>query len=110
MPRILVGDFGAIEALGLQQILDEVGFDVAVRKSDELVMEIAELLPDGIILNLDTEDGLRMAQHIASMYPALTMVLCSPERAVMRVYPRFHHGESYVSRLTPALLVQAVSS
>jgi DNA-binding NarL/FixJ family response regulator len=108
--RILIGDFGAIPSLGLQQLFGEVGFDVVVKRSDELIREIAELMPDGVILNLDAEDGRQVAQRVAASFPAATVILCSPDQLVMRVYPRFHHGESYQSHLTPDLLVKAVGS
>lgn len=109
MPRILIGGFGAIASLGLQQLIEEMGFDVTVKKADELLVEIAQLLPDAIVLDLETEDTPRVAREVASAFPAVTVVLCSSGQPVMRVYPRFHHGESYVAALTPELLAQAMS-
>jgi hypothetical protein len=109
VPRVLIGYFGAIASLGLQQLFDEMGFEVTIGRADALTTEIAELLPDGVVLNLDTEIGQQVARQVAAAFPAVTVVLCSPERSDMRVYPRFHHGESYRSPLTPALLAQAMS-
>jgi hypothetical protein len=44
---------------------------------------------------------------LATRFPAMTVIACSSVELTMRVYPPFHGGESYVSKLSPDLLVRA---
>ena len=37
----------------------------------------------------------------------MTVIACSSAALQMRVYPPFHGGESYLSQLSPDLLVRA---
>ena len=97
MPRVLIGDFGAIARLGLREFLDEEGFEV-----------VAEFRPDVVVLDLDTDGEDDVAGQIATNFPAVKVIACSSEEPRMRIYPPFHHGESYLSELTPRLLADTV--
>jgi two-component system, response regulator PdtaR len=112
VPRVLIGDFGAIARLGLREFLDEEGFEVVAeeRVPGEIVERLTEFRPDVVVIDLDTDGGLDVAFRIASTFPAVKVIACSSEEPTMRVYPPFHHGESYVSELTPRLLAETVRS
>ena len=56
------------------------------------------------------EEALGTAEEITSEFPAIKVIACSCEEPVMRVFPPFHHGESYASKLSAALLALALSS
>ena len=58
----------------------------------------------------DDEAVLTTAEEITSEFPAIKVIACSSEEPVMRVFPPFHHGESYASKLSAALLALALSS
>lgn len=112
MPRVLIGDFGAIARLGLREFLDEEGIDVVAEEvaPAEIVERLTEVRPDVVVVDLDTDGGLDAATRIASSFPSVKVIACSSEEPTMRIFPPFHHGESYVSELTPSLLAQTVRS
>lgn len=60
------------------------------------------------MLDLDVEHTTQIARRISERFPSLTIIACSSRRPEMRVFPPYHQGESYVSELTSAALVQAV--
>jgi DNA-binding NarL/FixJ family response regulator len=111
-PRVLIGDFGAIARLGLREFLDEQGFEVVAedRVPAEIMERLTEFRPDVVVLDLDTDGEIEVASLIASNYPAVKVIACSSEEPTMRVFPPFHHGESYVAELTPSLLADTVRS
>jgi hypothetical protein len=59
---------------------------------------------------LDDERVCDLAGEITSEFPAIKVIACSCEEPVMRVFPPFHHGESYASKLSASLLALALSS
>ena len=110
MARVLIGDFGAIARLGLREFLDEEGFDVVAEKeAAESIMErLTKARPDVVVLDLDDVVGIEMARRIASHFPAMKVIACSSNEPTMRVFPPFHHGESYVTELSRTLLAETV--
>lgn len=112
MSRVLIGGFGAIARLGLREVLDEEGFDVVAEEGtrDELLDLLTALRPDVVLLDLDTESSVEFAGRICTDFPAVKVIACSPEESTMRVFPPFHHGESYVSDLDPIALAETVRS
>ena len=110
MPRVLIGDFGAIARLGLREFLDEEGFEVVAeeRLPGEILERLTEFRPDVVVLDLDTDGEADVAGLIAANFPAVKVIACSSEEPRMRIYPPFHHGESYLSELTPRLLADTV--
>jgi len=107
---VLIGDFGAIARLGLREFLDEQGFEVVAEEeaADNLMDRVTEARPEVVVLNLDQQGDLDVAARIAAYFPAVKVIACSSKEPTMRVYPPFHHGESYVSELSRDLLAQAV--
>lgn len=112
MHRVLIGDFGMIARMGLRELLDEEGLDVVAEAEigTGIIDCVSEVRPDVVLLDLETEGALDVASRIASEFPAIKVIVCSSEEPVMRVFPSFHHGESYGSRLTRALLARALQN
>lgn len=112
MPYVLMGDFGAIVRLGFREIFDgqEVGLVTRQTPTRELVDRLVEEPPDVVMLDLDAEGTDLLAMRIASDYPAVKVIACSSAQPTMRIFPPFHHGESYVTELDAARLVAAVTS
>ena len=112
MPRVLIGDFGAIARLGLREFLDEQGFEVVAEdtEAERIIDRLTEFRPDVVVVDLDNDDGTDLASRISSDFPAVKVIACSSEEPTMRVYPPFHWGESYLSELTPSLLAETVRS
>lgn len=110
MARVLLGDFGAIVRLGLRDVLEERQALVAEdAPADEILARLVGFMPDAVVLDLDVADTPHLAQRICERFPAVTIIACSSQRPEMRIFPPFHHGESYISELTPVSLVEAVS-
>jgi DNA-binding NarL/FixJ family response regulator len=112
MHRVLIGQFGTVARMGLREILDGQGIEVVAEaeSDDGLVSYVSEVRPDVVLLDLDDEESLEMASEITSDFPAIKVIACSCEEPVMRVFPPFHHGESYASKLSASLLALALSS
>ena len=112
MQRVLIGQFGTVARMGLRELLDGQGIEVVaeVDLTGEIVPSVSEVRPDVVVLDLDDERALGVAEEITSEFPAIKVIACSCEEPVMRVFPPFHHGESYASKLSAALLALALSS
>jgi DNA-binding NarL/FixJ family response regulator len=107
--RVLIGEFGAIFRAGLADLLAEAGCDVLPHEPVrggilELVMGTD---PGVVLLDLDHPGAEDVARSLSASFPAVTVIACSSAAARMRVYPRFHGGESYLSDLSPDLLIRA---
>jgi DNA-binding NarL/FixJ family response regulator len=112
MRRVLIGDFGMIARMGLRDLLNREGLDV-VAEADigaGIIDCVSEVRPDVVLLDLDDEGALEVAARITSEFPAIKVLACSSEQPVMRVFPPFHHGESYVSALSTSLLLKALEN
>lgn len=110
MARVLLGDFSAIVRLGLRDIFTDDGRNLVAEETqnDGILDRLLTVLPDVVVLDLDSNAGDGLARQIATDYPAVKVVACSSERPQMRVFPPFHHGESYVLELNPTSLVEVV--
>jgi AmiR/NasT family two-component response regulator len=107
--RVLIGEFGAIFRAGLADLLTEAGCDVI---ADEyapggIVERLADAQPDVVLIDLDNPGTDEVSRSLSTTFPAVTVIACSSAALQMRVYPRFHGGESYLSQLSPDLLVRA---
>ena len=76
MPRVLIGDFGAIARLGLREFLDEEGFEVVAEEQlpGEILERLTEFRPDVVVLDLDTAGGQEVASAIAANFPAVKVI------------------------------------
>ena len=99
MTRVLVGPFGALVRAGLDDLLRRPGLHVVHADADDLEAKLLAELPDVVLLDLDAPGARETARRISTAYPALTVVACSSVDPTMRIYPRFHHGESYTRPL-----------
>ncbi|MGH8973499.1 MAG: hypothetical protein ACRD0C_09890 [Acidimicrobiia bacterium] len=109
MTRVLIGEFGAIFRVGLADLLADVGCDILLDDQGpaDLFEQAAGSEPDVVVLDLDRPGAEAMARSLSALLPAVTVIACSSASAQMRVYPPFHAGESYLSDLSPDLLVRA---
>jgi DNA-binding NarL/FixJ family response regulator len=98
--------------MGLRELLDGQGIEVVAEadSAERIVSCVSEVRPDVVVLDLDDDDALGVAEEIASEFPAIKVIACSCEEPVMRIFPPFHHGESYASKLSASLLALALSS
>jgi len=112
MQRVLIGQFGSVALMGLRELLDGQGIEVVAEAEPdrEIVSCVSEVRPDVVVLDLDDEAALGLVEEITSDFPAIKVIACSCEEPVMRVFPPFHHGESYASKLSAALLALVLSS
>ena len=120
MSRVLIGELGTIAGLGLREVLDEQGFDLVADEggylthtgdtSATVIRRLVSAAPDCVVLDLDAERGVETAELICRLFPAVKVIACSAREPLMRVYPPFHHGDYYVTGLSPSLLAEAVRS
>jgi DNA-binding NarL/FixJ family response regulator len=112
MRRVLIGDFGMIARMGLRELLDSQGLEVVAETGGEsgIIARLSDVRPDVVLLDLDDPGFPEIALQITSTFPAVKVIACSSEEPVMRVFPPFHHGESYDSKLSAALLALALKN
>ena len=112
MRRILIGDFGVVTRVGLRELLDEEGLEVSgvTEIRPETIFRPGEVRPDVVLLDLDAEDVPALAVRISSTFPAMKVIACSSEQPIMRVFPPFHYGESYMVPFTRALFAAALKN
>lgn len=109
--RVLIGEFGAIFRAGLADLLAEAGCDVLPddHASGGILERLVDSQPDVVLLDLDNPGAEEVSRSLSAVFPAVTVIACSTAALQMRVYPPFHGGESYLSQLSPDLLVRATA-
>jgi DNA-binding NarL/FixJ family response regulator len=109
---VLIGDFGGIANLGLEESLAEAGFDVVAERitNQNMIRRITEVRPDVVLIDLDSGGGLEAADEIASHFPTMKVIACSSHQPTMQVFPPFHNGESYFVDLDLHLLAEEIDS
>lgn len=110
MRRVLLGDFGEIVGLGLQEAIAGRPVEVVGSASapSTVVDGISSVLPDVVVLDLALPGSVELAAEISTAFPAIKVVLCSSDEPIMRIYPPFHYGESHVTELDLLALVDSV--
>ena len=108
MTRVLIGEFGAIFRAGLADLLAEAGCDVLPDDcvGAGILERVVDAQPTVVLLDLDRPGAEELACRLSASFPAVTVIACSSAAVQMRVYPPFHGGESYLSHLSPDLLVR----
>jgi CheY-like chemotaxis protein len=106
--RVLFGDFGGVVRAGFDAVLRGECVEVLQADGRDVVTRLLEALPEVVVLDLDAPGTDELVRHLVLEFPALTVVACSTRRPVMRVYPPFHHGESYDSQLEPDVFTTTV--
>ena len=98
--------------LGLRELIGSAdGCDVVAEPTDEegIMDRLLEARPDVVLLDLEEgRSSNRLARAISSGFPAVMVIACSSDEPKMRVFPPYHHGESYVARLSPEALLETV--
>lgn len=109
---MLLGHFGNIVKLGLDDLLREEGCEVVAEEEpgQALVDRLVTALPDVVLLDLDGDQGPATAVAISSAFPSVKVVAFSADGQTMRVFPPFHRGESYAVALSTRGLLESVSS
>lgn len=110
MRRVLIGDFGALIRAGFEDLLREHDLELVAIGGDDLIERLLSTLPDVVIIDLDVQRSTELVREITTAFPALKIVACSSRHPTMRVYPPFHHGESYDSPLEPDLLAATLTA
>jgi DNA-binding NarL/FixJ family response regulator len=112
MRRVLLGHFGSVLKMGIDDLLRERGYEVVAEGAvdEDLVDRLVDALPDVVMLDLDAEHGPETAQAISAAFPSVTVLACSANCHSMRVFPRFHRGESYDVTLSVEGLLDTVRS
>jgi AmiR/NasT family two-component response regulator len=110
--RVLLGDFGVIARMGLQRLLSDEGLDVldAAGVPPGIIARLGEVQPDVVLLDLDAEEVPDLAARISSTFPSVTVIACSSAEPIMRVFPPFHDGESYIAPFTRVQFAAAVKT
>lgn len=101
MSRVLAEGFDALFAAGLRDVFgdDVVEFcGPAVR----VALRLERCLPDVVLLNSASVVTSDAVTEIIRRHPSVTVITCSANEPLMRVYPPFHGGESYRALLDPA--------
>jgi AmiR/NasT family two-component response regulator len=108
MTRVLMGDFTALQRLGLEDVLQRDGVEFVEVANPVVPQGLIDVLPDVVVLDSDADETCDLVRLITHDYPVITVIACSSVVPLMRVFPSMHRGESYTSRLEPALLTRAI--
>lgn len=112
MKRVLIGEVGGIVKLGLRELIsnDSECQVVGDEASDaDVIDELDNEHPDVVLLELDDSRGSTdLAMAISVSHPAVKVIACSSSEPRMRVFLPFRNGESYVARMSPEKLIEAV--
>jgi len=110
--RVLLGHFGSVFRIGLDDLLRERGYEVVAEGTLDrtLVDRLVDALPDVVMLDLDSEHGPETARAISAAFPSVKVVAFSADDQTMRVFPRFHRGEFYDLTLSTEDLLDTVCS
>jgi len=106
--RVLLGDFDALVRLGFRDVFRRVDVELLEADTLDILARLVESMPDVVLLDLDKDGVISLAQRIASEFPAVKVIACSSATPTMRIFPPFHHGESYRSQLDPTRLTCAI--
>ena len=112
MRRVLIGQFEEIPRKGLLRLLDEEGFRVVAEAAttSDVVQLVAQVRPDIVVLDLGDPGTPAVATELTAEFPAVAVIAWSSGEPTMRVFPAFHHGESYTARLTAGALGAALKT
>ena len=110
MRRVVFGDFGGVVRAGFDEVLRGECVEVLQADGRDLVTRLLDALPDVVVLDLDRSGTAELVERLVREFPAVTVVGCSTRRPLMRVYPPFHHGESYERALEPDAFTTTVVS
>ena len=111
MKRVLIGELGAIVIFGLRELIDsDTDCEVVGEYGPvDVLRDLDSEHPDVVLLDLDDSHGSTdLAMAISESHPAIKVIACSSSEPRMRVFLPFHNGESYVARMSPEKLIEAI--
>lgn len=111
MRRILLGDVGAIAALGLRELLENEEEYVIVgecKAGADVPARVEETKPDVLILDAAAFMEKNLRRRLRRVQPAITLVGCSLAEPMIHV--RSANGVEYSAVLSPESLRDAVSA
>ncbi len=108
MTRVLMGNFTALQRLGLEDVLSHDGVEFLEVPNPVVAERLLDVLPDVVVLDCAAAETCDLIRLITHDYPVITVIACSSVVPLMRVFPSMHRGESYTSLLDPALLTRAI--
>jgi DNA-binding NarL/FixJ family response regulator len=106
---VLVGDFGAIGAVGLGAMLESEGLDLrttTIAEGDD-VSYVTPGETEVVLLDRGMPHSLETAAHIAAQHPDVRVIVCSLDETTMLVYPG-GGAEPFETVLDPPRLAAAI--
>lgn len=100
MAKVAVGDFDAMLAIGIRDVVTTSRMDVIHRPTDAMLDYLRDCLPQLIVLDSGAPGSAEVIRRIVTEYPSIQVITCSTQDPMLRVYPPFHHGESFETSLS----------
>ena len=100
MAKVAVGDFDAMLAIGIRDVVSASRMDVIHRPTDAMLDYLRDCLPRLIVLDASAPGSAEVVRRIVTEHPSIQVVTCSAADPRLRVYPPFHHGESFEASLS----------
>jgi DNA-binding NarL/FixJ family response regulator len=109
--RVLVGEFGAIGAVGLGELLDAEGLEFVLSglTARGVLAKVAEGETEVVVLDREMPQARGTAERIAAEHAGVRVIVCSLDDTTMSVYPG-RGGEAYEAPLDPPRLAAAIRS
>ncbi|MCW5951089.1 MAG: response regulator transcription factor [Propionibacteriaceae bacterium] len=100
MAKVAVGDFDAMLAIGIRDVVTTRRMDVIHRPTAAMLEYLHDCLPQLVVLDAGAPGSVEVIRRIVAEYPSIQVVTCSAHDPTLRVYPPFHHGESFETSLS----------
>jgi DNA-binding NarL/FixJ family response regulator len=86
-PRVMLGDLGPMERLGMRRLLDEDGIEIVGDPLTSLsdAPEVQRLRPDVVVLDLDGTDSQHLSELVRLNCPQAKVVLWARTEDVLEV-------------------------
>ncbi|MGC4153650.1 MAG: hypothetical protein QM628_11265 [Propionicimonas sp.] len=100
MAKVAVGDFDAMLSIGIRDVVTMSRMDVIHRPTSVMLEYLHDCLPQLVVLDSGAPGSAEVIRRIVAEYPSIQVVTCSADDPTLRVYPPFHHGESFEASLS----------
>jgi DNA-binding NarL/FixJ family response regulator len=86
-PRVLLGNLSPIMVIGMARLLSEEGAEVIgqERHPSGIVSTAGRLLPDVVVLDLNTEGSRELGSRVQRVSPETRVILCDSDEDGMEV-------------------------
>jgi hypothetical protein len=95
-----MGDFNAMIAIGINDVLASSRVDVVHPSTTGMVRYLHDCLPSLVILDSSASGAADVVRQIVTEHPGIQVITCSAESTTLTVYPPFHAGESFECSLS----------